>query len=1573
MFVRKRLCRTLLLCLILAVFWQGMGPVAGLEEGAPAEVEMTEPGQDTAGEAASETWGNEEQSSMETRQGGEQIPEQSPLEAVQPKEKLTAMQAVYGVDNAILEQYDYSVDFKTVAEDMYAEQGPLVVPDTLRIAADAMYGESVAIPFSGAPSIGLMSIPSSYTTITFPSIHTVTINTGGTSKWFRFTAPASKKFAMKAISNGLDTKGYLYNSAGTQIATSNYGKVMHNYKDTHIYENLTAGSVYYLEVNLGTKTGSFSMYFYEDDHADGVYNSTSLTTSPGYADGVINYAQDRDMFAFTPSTTGRYLFSTTGSTPTVGGIYDFDCNQLASSGSSSGNFSMQYNMTRGTTYYIEVRHQSTTGTGAYRLHVSQPSIDVSNASPISEYSVNTVTLNNASDAKVYKFVPTQTKRYCFKAISSYNTWGALYDHNGQSLATCDTGCVTPNQLDFHINEVLTAGETYYLYADFASGSGVETGSFPVYFYPDDYLDGMWGCSALTVEQPVYGTINYSQDRDMFTYSAPAYTEYVFYTTGSTNTVVSVYNSSRSLVATASTGGAGSNARLQVLLEEGDYYVEVRHGTTTGTGDYTLYVSRTQATTVAQIYQNTTTTVSIPANRRVKLYKFVPPASGVYTFRTTSNNRNTYGDLTDASGNLINQSINAGMYSNNTDSCVMANLTAGQAYYFATKFIGDGTGSYTVSVYPDDHHDGSQWATEIASLSTAPASGTAGAIQYAGDHDVFKFTPLSSGNYMVSTTGTSLSCSIYNSSRTSVASDTNGGNVEITYYMVAGSTYYIDLGHYSSTGTGDYMVYISSPQIGTADAVTITAPSTATVNITSGGAAKIYRFVPTENARYAFKAISSLDTWAALYNHLGMQIAYCANGQVMHNPLDFHISEELVAGQTYYLVAKMQSGSATGSFPMYVYQDDCPDGKDFAPAITTGTVNGQIDYIYDRDMRMFTPDLSGSYSFYTTGTTDTFGTLYGHSGISLTPLITNDDGGTGTNFKITCQLEAGVDYFIETRQYSTGTGSYTLHVDFDGIPGATEMEENTTALVWMDEPGQPEAYRFVPQSSGRYAIRAVSNATTYGKLYSSSGLLLAEATYSNIAPNNRDFYITCQMTAGQTYYITTGLTGSDARGSYLMHVYPDTHGDSIAEATPLIAEGTVNACIDYSQDRDVFSFTAPSSARYIFSTTGATALRGKLMNASGTYLTQAGDGGNISLAYNLSAGQSYYLELSHPYTDGTGEYTLQVNQDFYGDGNPDSLPEGSLTMANSENLLSFVPSQTGRYTIKSVSDNWNIACSLTDSSHNSILINYDGSMSHNSGDFSISCDLIAGNSYLLQTIILETGSGNYGLIAYPDDHAEGFGNSAAELTMWTSMGGTIANTYDKDVFRFTPISNGDYVFAITGADTAGGALYNSAGESLGGVTRGLSHTLSAGQTYYLEISGNGGESYSVSVEQGGSTLVPVTASQGEIVDVVFRAGAEAGGLTATYTVDYDPAKLEVYDLCGFTYKRETAPGFIPLTGIVIVQNTTTGSNKIIFTVTNGLGTSQRVDRAANIIRFKAKANCSAESVTWSVTREQTPAQ
>ena len=134
---------------------------------------------------------------------------------------------------------------KSTAESMY---GPLEKITVI----DAVYGN-----LNGGLA-EIQAIPTSYTTVSVPSVSTVSITSSGTSKWFKFTAPESKRYAMKAISNGLDTDGVLYNSAGTKLASSNDGRVMHNQKDTHISEVLTAGNVYYVEMKLKstTPTGS---------------------------------------------------------------------------------------------------------------------------------------------------------------------------------------------------------------------------------------------------------------------------------------------------------------------------------------------------------------------------------------------------------------------------------------------------------------------------------------------------------------------------------------------------------------------------------------------------------------------------------------------------------------------------------------------------------------------------------------------------------------------------------------------------------------------------------------------------------------------------------------------------------------------------------------------------------------------------------------------------------------------------------------------------------------------------------------------------------------------------------------------------------------------------------------------------------------------------------------------------------------------------------------------------------------------------------------------------------------------
>ena len=73
---------------------------------------------------------------------------------------------------------------------------------------------------------------------------------------------------------------------------------------------------------------------------------------------------------------------------------------------------------------------------------------------------------------------------------------------------------------------------------------------------------------------------------------------------------------------------------------------------------------------------------------------------------------------------------------------------------------------------------------------------------------------------------------------------------------------------------------------------------------------------------------------------------------------------------------------------------------------------------------FTPAESGLYIFTTTGSTDTYGELY--QGSSL--LASDDDSGAGNNFSITHRLNAGTEYRLKVRGYSsTTTGSYLLKV------------------------------------------------------------------------------------------------------------------------------------------------------------------------------------------------------------------------------------------------------------------------------------------------------------------------------------------------------------------------------------------------------------------------------------------------------------------------------------------------------------------------------------------------------------------
>ena len=78
---------------------------------------------------------------------------------------------------------------------------------------------------------------------------------------------------------------------------------------------------------------------------------------------------------------------------------------------------------------------------------------------------------------------------------------------------------------------------------------------------------------------------------------------------------------------------------------------------------------------------------------------------------------------------------------------------------------------------------------------------------------------------------------------------------------------------------------------------------------------------------------------------------------------------------------------------------------------SGTITGEKPKHYYR----FVPEVSGTYKFFTESKYDLVGTLYESS--LDNQIEYDDDSGSGNNFKITCKLQAGTEYYLEVRTYS----------------------------------------------------------------------------------------------------------------------------------------------------------------------------------------------------------------------------------------------------------------------------------------------------------------------------------------------------------------------------------------------------------------------------------------------------------------------------------------------------------------------------------------------------------------------------
>ena len=174
---------------------------------------------------------------------------------------------------------------------------------------------------------------------------------------------------LTAMSTGMtDTLGYLYDSDGNELAsdisTGNF--------NISPYKTTGTGTYYVRVRGFGGDGGEYGLIvtFIPDDHGNTQAHATPVTSGTAVA-GNIETGDDQDYFSIAVSGAGTLTAITTGSTDTVGHLYNNRGTQLATddNGGTGSNFNISSSITAAGTYYLRVTSKDT-NTGMYSLTVT---------------------------------------------------------------------------------------------------------------------------------------------------------------------------------------------------------------------------------------------------------------------------------------------------------------------------------------------------------------------------------------------------------------------------------------------------------------------------------------------------------------------------------------------------------------------------------------------------------------------------------------------------------------------------------------------------------------------------------------------------------------------------------------------------------------------------------------------------------------------------------------------------------------------------------------------------------------------------------------------------------------------------------------------------------------------------------------------------------------------------------------------------------------------------------------------------------------------------------------------------
>ena len=172
--------------------------------------------------------------------------------------------------------------------------------------------------------------------------------------------------------------------------------------------------------------------------------------------------------------------------------------------------------------------------------------------------------------------------------------------------------------------------------------------------------------------------------------------------------------------------------------------------------------------------------------------------------------------------------------------------------------------------------------------------------------------------------------------------------------------------------------------------------------------------------------------------------------------------------------------------------------------------------------------------FTTGGLDTRGYIEDSSG---NVLASNDDGGEGSNFRVTAEVDAGT-YYIRVTGYSSSTaGPYTLHVEVREPDDHGNRRSSATPVASGSEtagelePDDVDYFRVEVAESGVLVVALTTGGLdTHGTIEDSAGTFLAS---NDDGGEGSNFRVTVTVDAGTYYIRVRGF--DDESGPYTLHV------------------------------------------------------------------------------------------------------------------------------------------------------------------------------------------------------------------------------------------------------------------------------------------------------------------------------------------------------------------------------------------------------------------------------------------------------